>query len=459
MDTNPQYRSDRLGTAKVGKLLFSLSLPSVLGMMAITLYNLADTVFVGRGVGSLALAGVSVSLPFLMTVTNFGLAIGIGGSSIISRALGARENFRAEQVLNNIFKLVLIVNIVTIGLAAFFLDPLLLVFGANPEILPYAHDYSSICLAGCFFMNIINVNMSAIRAEGNARFVMFVQAGAAILNVIIDPIFIFVFHWGVAGAAIATVISQMLAGVLSVWYYYGSKHRVLSLHGFSFLKPFHRGIVRETLALGASSFARHISNSLMSIALFHVLYLYSGSIAIAAFGIIFRLLMFTYMPIFGINQGFMPIVGYNYGARNISRVLEAIKFANIFTTLLSVVAMVLMLIWSRELISVFTTDQALIDMGSPALRIVIIAFPVLGLQIIGSGLYQALGKPKQSLFLALVRQVIFLIPLVLILPLFFSLNGIWAAFPVADFLAALVTIIMVYMQMRILRRNQNLVQA
>ncbi len=452
------HQSDRLGTENMGRLLYSLSLPSMMGMMAITLYHLADTIFVGRGVGTMALAGVSVSLPFLLTVTNIGLAIGIGGASIISRALGARDHAKAQMVLNNIFKLVLVVNVISIGLAYIFIDPLLYLFGANHEIIPYARSYSSICLVGSFFMNIINVNMNAIRAEGNARFVMFVQTGAALLNVVIDPIFIFWFKWGVQGAALATVLSQAWGASMSFWYYYNSKKRVIGFTGLSFLQPFDSKIIKETLALGASSFARHIGNTLMSIALFQVLLHYSGSIAIAAFGIIFRLLMFTYMPIFGINQGFMPIAGYNYGARNFSRVLKSLQLANIAATSLSLISFVAMLVWSRELMSVFTADQDLVELGHRALQIVVLAFPLLGIQIIGSGLYQALGKSLGALFLALARQVVFLIPFVLLLPLLWGETGIWIAFPASDFLAGIITLVMIVAQSKLLRKQMKSMQ-
>ncbi len=421
-------------------------------MLAITIFNIADTIFVGRGVGTLALAGVSVSLPFIMTVTNFGMAIGIGGSSIISRALGSGDNERAELVLNNIFKLIILTNIAVIVLAAIFLDPLLILFGANPEILPYARTYSGISLIGAFFMNIINVNMNTIRAEGNVKFVMWIQTFSAILNIILDPIFIFVFKWGVAGAAIATVISQALGGIIAIWYYYHYPKRVLQFKAWSFMQPLNKAIVKETVAIGASSFARHVSNSVMNIALFHALYIHSGSAAIAAFGIVFRLLMFTYMPIFGINQGFMPIVGYNFGAGNLIRVIKAIRLANISATVFAVVSMFAMLIWSRELIAIFTTDFELIELGNFALKIVVLAFPVLGMQIVGSGLYQALGKAKESFFLAIVRQIVFLIPLVLILPIYFGLVGIWASFPISDFLASVITIFMVIYQVKFLKK-------
>ncbi|HXK80940.1 MAG TPA: MATE family efflux transporter [Bacteroidales bacterium] len=450
--------AERLGTQNIGKLLFKLSMPSILGMLAITIYNLADTIFVGRGVGTLGIAGVSVSLPFLMTVTNFGLAIGIGGASIISRALGAKDMAKATEVLNNLFKLVLVLNIVLILLAYIFIEPLLVLFGANSEILPYAKEYSSYALIGSFFMNIINLNANIIRAEGNAKFVMFVQTFAAVLNLIIDPIFIFELNMGIKGAAIATSLSQALGAIMSIWYFYRAKARVLSMKGLSFLAPLNKVYVKETFAIGASSFARHIANSLMNIVLFNLLIQYSGSTAVAAFGVIFRLLMFTFMPLFGINQGFMPIAGYNYGAGSLKRVLTSIRVANLTATLVSILSFVVMVVFAKQLMSIFSTDQELIDIGTHAIRIVVIAFPVIGFQIIGSGLYQALGKARGAIVLALARQVLFLIPFVILFPLAWDITGIWAAFPAADFFAAGLTLVMVLIQIRNLKREKAALQ-
>ncbi|MDD2198593.1 MAG: MATE family efflux transporter [Bacteroidales bacterium] len=450
--------AERLGTQNIGKLLFKLSMPSILGMLAITIYNLTDTIFVGRGVGTLGIAGVSVSLPFLMTVTNFGLAIGIGGASIISRALGAKNMAKATEVLNNLFKLVLVLNIVLILLAYIFIEPLLVLFGANSEILPYAKEYSSYALIGSFFMNIINLNANIIRAEGNAKFVMFVQTFAAVLNLIIDPIFIFELNMGIKGAAIATSLSQALGAIMSIWYFYRAKARVLSMKGLSFLAPLNKVYVKETFAIGASSFARHIANSLMNIVLFNLLIQYSGSTAVAAFGVIFRLLMFTFMPLFGINQGFMPIAGYNYGAGSLKRVLTSIRVANLTATLVSILSFVVMVVFAKQLMSIFSTDQELIDIGTHAIRIVVIAFPVIGFQIIGSGLYQALGKARGAIVLALARQVLFLIPFVILFPLAWDITGIWAAFPAADFFAAGLTLVMVLIQIRNLKREKAALQ-
>jgi putative MATE family efflux protein len=440
--------SDKLGKEKISKLLVSLSIPSIIGMLAISIYHIADTIFIGHGVGSMAIAGVAVALPLLLTLNVFGHAIGIGGASIVSRALGAGDKEKAAKTLNSLLFVIIIINFVIYSVAYIFLETFLTVFGANHEIMPYAYDYSKIALIGSFFLNILFVVMNIIRAEGNARFPMKIQLLAAGLNVILNPIFIFVFEWGVAGAAFATSISQFLGALLSILYFTAFKRSELTL---SLNKVFSKpdfNIVKECFAIGASSFARQSATSVMTIALNNSLLLYSGSMGVAAFGIIYRLAMFIFMPLFGINQGFMPIAGYNYGAKNYLRVQQVIKTAVIYSTALCVFAFVGFRIFATGLVSLFTSDAELIEIASGGLKIIIVAFPVIGFQIIGSGLFQSLGKAWSALFLALSRQVLFLIPLILILPAIFGTTGIWYSFPAADILAALITAVMVLYQLR-----------
>lgn len=438
-----QNRAERLGKENIGKLLWNLSLPSILGMLAISIYNIADTIFVGRGVGTLGIAGISVSMPFLMTISTFGHAIGLGGASIISRALGANDKDKANLTLNNLVTLIIVINVVVFTIAYANLTSILKVFGADSEILPYALEYASWAMPGTFFLNILFVLMNVIRAEGNARFPMIGQTIAAVLNLIIDPIFIFTFGWGLMGAALATTLSQFAGMVLSVWYYTYNKKSVLKLDIKTLLSLPDKKITKETFAIGASSFGRQIASSVMTIALNNSLLYYSGSSAIAAFGIIFRLAMFIFMPLFGVNQGFMPIAGFNYGAKKNHRVLEVLKLANIWTTAFCILAMVVFYFFATDLVKIFTTDPELIRIGSSAMKIFIIAFPVIGFQVVGSGLYQALGKAKASFFLAIARQALFLIPFVLLFPLKWGENGIWYSFPAADFLSAVVTFFMV----------------
>ncbi|MFO7879668.1 MAG: MATE family efflux transporter [Bacteroidota bacterium] len=440
-------KSEKLGKQAIPRLLLNLSLPSIMGMLAVTLYHVADTIFVGRGVGTLGIAAVSVSMPFLMTITIFGQAIGMGGASIISRALGAGDNARAALTLNNLVHAISIINILTIVAAFIFIEPVLMLFGASDEYLELAVQYTEIALIGSFFMNFINITMNAVRAEGNAKFAMQVMIIGAVLNLIVDPIFIFVFGWGIQGAAFATVLSQLTGAVMAMFYYFSGRG-VLQLTMQDILKRPQLDVLRESFGIGSASFARQAASTLIVILINHSLLKYGGAVAVATFGIIFRLLMFNFMPLFGINQGFMPIAGYNYGAENYARVKHAVRAGIRATTAFSLVSFVLFFSFSNQLISVFSEDQGLVAGGTHALRIIVISMPIVGFQIIGSGFYQAMGKIMPSLFLGLSRQVLFLIPFLLILPEHYGLEGIWYAFPAADFLAGIVTAFMIRYEMK-----------
>ncbi len=450
--------AERLGVEKISTLLMRLSLPSVFGMLSIAIYNIADTIFVGQAVGVEAIAGLGVVLPLMLVINNtFGQAVGLGGASIISRTLGAHNYDLAKRVLHNLVFMILCLNVLLFVLVICFLPKLLRIFGADDTILPYALEYAWWALPGSFFMNIFFVFLNIIRAEGNTKFAMICQVLSAVINLVLDPIFIFGFGWGVKGAAIATSISQITSAGLSVWYFRKSKKRVLSLSYTECFKLPEAKIVKETMALGSASFGRQLAHSSTAIVLNNVLAIYGGTLAIATYGIINRLSMFVNMPIFGVNQGFMPIAGYNYGAKKYERVIKAIKAGVVFSTILCVVAMLLFVIFPRQLIYLFNSDAQLIEMGSKALRIFVLALPVVGCQVIGSGIFQALGKAKSAFFLSILRQMLFLIPLVLVIPHFcydyIGDTAIWVAFPIADILSAVVTIAMVWKLVKTLTRG------
>ncbi|MDD3741431.1 MAG: MATE family efflux transporter, partial [Bacteroidales bacterium] len=436
-------RADRLGEEKINKLLWSLTAPSIIGMLSISIYNITDTIFVGHSVGKFGIAGISVALPLLMLISTFGHMIGLGGASIISRALGAKDKAKALLTLHNLVTLVLCINVVLFSLVILYLRPLLTLFGADSEILPFAYQYAIWALPGTFFMNLMFVLMNQIRAEGNAKFPMFSQIMSAVINVIIDPIFIFGFGWGLMGAGLATSISQIVMALLSIWYFTLNPKSVLKLNFRQIFTIPDKAITKEAFAIGASSFGRQVATSSMTIVLNNALLYYSGAAAIAAFGIVYRLSMIIFMSLFGINQGFMPIAGYNYGAKKYDRVIHVLKTATIWSTGVCVFALLVFSFFATPLMTMFTKDPHLIEIGAKALRIFVIAFPVVGFHIIGSGLFQVLGKAGASFFLAVSRQLLFLIPFVFIFPLIWVENGIWYSFPAADILAAIVTLFMV----------------
>lgn len=428
-----------LGTEKISKLLFRQSLPAAVGMLVMSLYNIVDTIFIGRGVGTLGIAGLAISFPIHMLVIATSQTIGFGSASIISRALGAKNYKRAEQTLGNYITLVLIFSMIITALGIAFLRPILSLFGATEAVMPYAASYMSIILYGTVFLAFTASGNSIIRSEGNAKFAMIIMIVSALLNVILDPIFIFTLDMGMRGAAIATVISQVAASLLSFHYFFRGRSGI-HIHMKNFRLRW--TLVKEVFAVGSSSLARMGSSSLMFIVLNHSLGRYGGDIAIAAFGILGRFLMLVITPLVGIGQGLQPILGYNYGARNYSRSKSSIMLAVKSATAVSVFMFLILFLFSRQAVSIFTTDPALIGMSVRALRIIMFMLPLLGVQIIGAGLFQAIGKALPALFLSLARQVILLIPLVLILPLFFQLLGVWISFPVSDLLSTGVTIIM-----------------
>lgn len=439
-----------LANEKIGKLLFKLSVPAIFGMLVQAFYNIVDTVFVGHayGVDSIqAIGGIAVAFPIQMIGMAVSIAIGIGGASIISRCLGERESKKADRIFSNLIFLSLFSSFLITVIGLVYIVPLLKIFGATDTILPYSFEYLEVILYGTVLFSLAMVTNNVARSEGNAKVAMNSMMMSGGLNIILDPLFIFTFGMGIRGAAIATVLSQGI-GVLYITRYFLSGKSTFTF-SLSNLKPDLK-IITEVLAIGAAPFARNVSSSLMVIILNNLLAFYGGDTAIAVFGIINRLLMFTLMPMFGIIQGLQPIVGFNYGARNFERVRESVKLAILITTGMSIAGFLVLYLFPEQLFGIFSKDLQLITEGKSAVRIMVLATPLVGFQVVGGALYQALGKAKPSLFLSMCRQVLFLIPLVLVLPIYFDLSGVWAAFPLADALAFAVTLIMVIREFRLL---------
>ncbi len=444
--------TQRLDTEAIPKLLLRLSLPATAGMVAMALYNLVDTIFVGRGVGTLAIGGLTIVMPLQMLIFAAAQTFGMGGSSILSRALGAKESQRADRAFGNIILLTFLLSIVILVIGYGFASEVLFLFGAQKDIFPYAHDYYIYIMAGTPFLNFAMVLNSVIRAEGNARMAMMTMTLAAVINILLDPVFIFGFNMGVKGAALATVISQVIT-FFYILYYFAQGKSALRFH-FRSLKP-DGAIIRETLALGASSMGRHGAGSVVAALLNHLLFSYGTGVAVAAYGVINRILRVVFMPMFGLVQGFLPICGFNYGAKNFERVREVLNISSRWTTYISIFLFTLMMLSARLIFNIFTTDQALIDLGTFALRMIILFVPIVGFQIIGAGYFQAIGKAVPSFFLALSRQVFFLLPLILLLPAWFGLNGIWYAFPLSDLLSAILVAIFIFPEYSKLRTKQS----
>lgn len=428
-------RSKFLGTEKIDKLLFRLSAPSIIGMLVYACYNIVDAIFVGHGLGDAsvqAIGGLVIAFPIHMLAMGISIGLGVGGASIISRALGSKELKKAEKTLGTVFSLAVFLGLAYSCLGLIFLDPLLSLFGATEGILPYAREYLQVIMAGTIVFTLGIAAEDLVRAEGNARFAMFAMFLGAGLNILLDPVFIFGLGMGVKGAAIATVISQSASAAFLLSYFFRGKGAVV--FRLENLKP-DPVICKEMLVIGMSPFIIEASNSFMMIFVNHALGANGGDVSIAAFGIINRLFMFIFLPMLGISFGLQPIVGYNYGAKQFSRVVESVKLSLKVSTLFAVLGFLVLFFFPEYILPIFSPDAELIAVGKDAMRIIVLGIPFIGFQVVGTTVFQALGKARPAFLLSLVRQILFLLPLILVLPRFYGLNGVWASFPISDILS------------------------
>jgi len=417
-------------------LLFKFSAPATIGMVVGAFYNIIDTIFVGKGVGSLAIAALSIVLPIQLIMMGIGTMLGIGSASIISRALGRNRKDIAQDVFGNAVVLNLLISALCMVLIYPFMDKFLIFFGASAQVLPYAKDYAYIILAGFIFLSFAVNSNSCIRAEGSPRAAMYAMGIGALMNIILDPIFIFVLGMGIKGAAIATVISQALSTIYIIFYIlFGKSIFNINIAVLKLRFP----LVREILTLGFPSFLRSTMASFIILIFNRLLSFYGGDLYIAIMGIGLRLLSLVQMPLIGITQGFSTIVGFNYGARLYPRVKKVLGIAAVWTIVIAGAGFLVMMIFPRFVITLFSSDAELIGEGIGILRIVILFLPFIGVQMLGGGLFQSIGKAVPALVLTISRQVLFLVPAAFLLPMVFGLNGVWMAVPVADFLSIAVT--------------------
>jgi putative MATE family efflux protein len=438
-----------LASEGIGRLLWKLSLPAGIGMFVMALYNVVDTIFLGHAVGPLAIAGLSIVFPVQMVVLGMGQMIGIGGASLLSRSLGARDVGRAERTLGNAVLLACLLGIVipVVGLSggSFWLR----LFGASDAVLPYAKDYFDIILLGTMFQVFAMSANGLVRAEGNARVPMVAMIVGAVLNIALDAGFILGLRMGVAGAATATVLSQVVSATYLVSYYLLRRSSVrIAMRN---LVP-ERSVMREILAIGVSSFVRTTAASLVIVFVNRSLVAYGGDIALAAYGVLHRILMFLFMPIISIGQGLQPVLGFSYGSKRYDRALRAIQVSTIVATALSVTSFLILFFLPSPIIRIFTTDSALISAGSSGARLMFLAMYLVGFQMVGSVVFQAIGKAVPAFVTAISRNILFFLPAIFILPRFLGLDGVWASFPVADSLSFVLTLLLVLPQIRRFRR-------
>ena len=430
--------ANELGTEKISKLLLKQAVPATIGILVMSLNMIVDTIFVGQWIGVLAIAAITVVLPIAFLISSIGMGIGIGGSSIISRALGANNSEKAFLTFGNQICLTVILAILFVILGNVFSVPILNLFGAKGAILPIASEYFGVIIYGVPFLAFAMMGNPTIRAEGKPKFAMYAMMVPAVLNVLLDILFIKYFNWGMWGAGLATSISYASCGLYILFFFLSSKSE-LKIIPKNFKLDF--SIVKEIIQLGGVSVVRQGAISILMIVLNYSLFTYGGEISIAVFGIINRVMMFAFSPILGVSQGFLPVAGFNIGAKNNERVKQTIKKSIYFGSIIGTIIFIAVATFKEEIIWIFTNDATLLDKTPNAMLIVFLVTPVVTMQLVGSAYFQAAGKAMPALFLTLLKQGIFLIPLTYFLPIYFGINGVWWSFPIADILSTIITVI------------------
>jgi putative MATE family efflux protein len=443
----------QLEEGKIPSLILKFSGPAVVGMVVMSIYNIVDRIFIGRAVGSIGIAGITVGFPMMLLIMAVVMLVGIGAAALISINLGEKKKDAAEHVMGNAITIFVILSLAMMVAGLVFLAPLLRLFGASPTIMPYAIGYMRIILMGTVFQVFSFGVNNFIRAEGNPQMAMYTMLIGAILNIILDPVFIFIFGLGVAGAALATILSQAVSAIWVLSYFLTGKS-LLKFKKINFIPDF--DVITRILIIGTPSFVKQLATSLIVIILNNSLLYYGGDIAISAMGVIYSVITVMLMPIFGISQGIQPIIGYNYGAKKFDRVKQTLYLAILISTVIVSAGFLGVLLLPEMFIRLFSDEVELITIGVEGMRIFLALLPILGFQVIGANYFQAVGKPKQAIFLNLSRQVLLLIPLLIVLPRFFALRGVWLAGPVADFGASLLTAVWLVIEIRYLdKRHQE----
>ena len=438
-----------LGTEKIGKLLMKYAGPAIIAMTASSLYNMIDSIFIGHGVGPLAIAGLAVTFPLMNLSAAFGTLVGVGASTILSVLLGQKNYDVANKVLGNVVTLNIIIGLVFMSVALTFLDPILYFFGASENTIVYAREYMQVILFGNVITHLYLGLNNQLRASGNPRMAMNLTIMTVILNVIFAPLFIFVLDMGIRGAALATVIAQFVALVV-ILRYFSNQNRLLHFRKKN-LKLDTR-IAKDSLSIGLAPFLMNSAACLVTLFINQQLKSYSGDLAIGAYGIVNRISFLFIMINMGLNQGMQPIAGYNYGARKYSRVKEVYGKTVKYATVVALIGFIVSIAFPHAAVSIFTSDRELIELAAKGLVLINLMLPLVGFQMVTSNLFQCLGMINKSIILSMSRQLLFLLPLLYVMPLMLDSKGIWLSFPISDFLASLVTFIMLMGLLKKLRK-------
>ena len=441
---------NELGNERIGKLLTQYAVPAIIAMTASSLYNMVDSIFIGHGVGPLAISGLAVTFPLMNLAAAFGSLVGVGASTLISVKLGQKDYDTAHKILGNVVVLNLLIGIVFTIVTLAFLDPILYFFGASEATLPYARDYMVTILLGNVVTHMYLGLNSVLRSAGHPQKAMLATIFTVVVNTILDPVFIYGFGWGIRGAAIATILAQILS---LIWLFkiFCNKNEVLHFHrGIYRLK---RVLVENIIGIGLAPFFMNVASCFIVILINKGLKLYDGDLAIGAFGIVNRISFLFVMIVMGLNQGMQPIAGYNFGAKQYHRVNQVMKLTVIAATLITTTGFLVGELMPKLAVSAFTNDETLINISAQGLRIVVMFFPIIGFQMVTSNFFQSIGMARKAIILSLSRQVLILIPCLIILPMFWDAKGVWLSMPISDAAASIIAAIMLYKQFQTFKRH------
>ncbi len=434
-----------LGTEDVGKLLRQYAVPAIIAMTASSVYNITDSIFIGHGVGASALSGLAVSFPLMNLGAAFGALVGVGGSTLLSVRLGQKDYDTANRILGNVVSLNLIMGSLFSIIMLIFLDPVLAFFGASAEILPYARDFMFVILCGNVVTHTYLGLNAMLRSAGSPRKAMMATIYTVLINMVLNPLFIFGFGWGIRGSALATIISQVIVLAWQINIFRDKNYFIQLKKGIYRLN---RKIVSDTLSIGLAPFLMNAASCVIIILINQNLTRYGGDLAVGAYGIVNRVAFLFIMIAMGLNQGMQPIAGYNFGAGHYARVTEVLKKTVLWASVIMTAGFIIVELFPHAVASIFTTDNRLIDLSVTGLRYVFIFYPFVGFQMATSAFFQSIGMAKKAIFLSLTRQVIFLIPCLLILPRIFGVDGVWVSLPIADFVSIILSAIMLVKQFK-----------
>lgn len=446
METND--KTAQLGTENISKLLISYSLPAIAAQIAASVYNVIDSIFIGRGVGPMAISGLGITLPLMNLAAAFGALVGAGGATLMSIKLGQRDHQAACKVLGNVFALNVIFGLGVMIFGLVFLNKILYVFGASDETLPYAKDFMVVLLAANVFTHLYMGLNHALRSSGFPKKAMYITLLTVVVNFVLAPLFIFVFHWGIRGAALATALAQISAFVVLVVHFADKNKPIRFIK--KYLVP-DWDIVKGIISIGMSPFMMNICACLVVIIINNQLKTYGGDYAIGAYGIVNRVLMLFAMLVMGFNQGMQPIAGFNFGAKLYDRVNQTLVQTIKYATGVMLTAFAICELFPNFVCSLFTVDEKMISMSAHGMRIMVAAFPIVGFQMVTSNFFQCIGKAFKAVILSTTRQMLFLVPLLLILPGIMQLDGVWWALPISDGLSTFLAAYFLIRQFRIFK--------